>query len=30
MWESRREQLEADIAKLPEDSPAKREAEEAL
>ena len=30
MWESRRKQLEADIATLPEDSPAKREAEEAL
>ena len=30
MWENRRKQLEADIATLPEDSPAKREAEEAL
>lgn len=30
MWTARREQLEADIATLPEDSPAKREAEEAL
>jgi predicted nucleic acid-binding Zn-ribbon protein len=30
MWESRRKQLEDDIATLPEDSPAKREAEEAL
>ena len=30
MWENRRKQLEADIATLPKDSPAKREAEEAL
>lgn len=30
MWENRRKQLEADITTLPEDSPAKREAEEAL
>ena len=30
MWENRRKQLEADIATLPENSPAKREAEEAL
>ena len=30
MWENRRKQLEANIATLPEDSPAKREAEEAL
>lgn len=30
MWEGRRAQLEAQIATLPQDSPAKREAEEAL